>query len=102
MLPQSMDTSSSNSPYFIAYQAAQVNAGDQGFLSSHITVSSLMQNQGDKHHFYPRKHLQRLGYQRGKYNQIANFVITLVLSLTCNSLNVLPIITNGPEEVKYI
>ena len=76
MLPQSMDTSSSNSPYFIAYQAAQVNAGDQGFLSSHITVSSLMQNQGDKHHFYPRKHLQRLGYQRGKYNQIANFVIT--------------------------
>ena len=58
-----MDTSSSNSPYFIAYQAAQVNAGDQGFLSSHITVSSLMQNQGDKHHFFPRKHLQRLGYQ---------------------------------------
>ena len=76
MLPQSMDTSSSNSPYFIAYQAAQVKAGDQGFLSSHITVSSLMQNQGDKHHFFPRKHLQRLGYQRGKYNQIANFVIT--------------------------
>ena len=35
-----------------------------------------MQNQGDKHHFFPRKHLQRLGYQRGKYNQIANFVIT--------------------------
>ena len=76
MLPQSMDTSSSNSPYFIAYQAAQVKAGDQGFLSSHITVISLMQNQGDKHHFFPRKHLQRLGYQRGKYNQIANFVIT--------------------------
>ena len=35
-----------------------------------------MQNQGDKHHFFPRKHLQRLGYPRGKYNQIANFVIT--------------------------
>ncbi len=76
MLPQAMDTSSSNSPYFIAYQAAQASEGDQGFLSSHITVSSLMQNQGDKHHFFPRKHLQRLGYQRGKYNQIANFVIT--------------------------
>ena len=76
MLPQLMVTSSSISPYFIAYQAAQVNAGDQGFLSSHITVRDLMQNQGDKHHFFPRKHLQRHGLARGQYNQIANFVIT--------------------------
>lgn len=76
MLPQLMVTSSSISPYFIAYQAAQVNAGDQGFLSSHITVRDLMQNQGDKHHFFPRKHLQRQGLARGQYNQIANFVIT--------------------------
>ena len=76
MLPQLMVTSSSISPYFIAYQAAQVKAGDQGFLSSHITVRDLMQNQGDKHHFFPRKHLQRQGFPRGQYNQIANFVIT--------------------------
>ena len=76
MLPQLMVTSSSISPYFIAYQAAQVNAGDQGFLSSHITVRDLMQNHGDKHHFFPRKHLQRQGFSRGQYNQIANFVIT--------------------------
>ena len=76
MLPQLMVTSSSISPYFIAYQAAQVNSGDQGFLSSHITVRDLMQNHGDKHHFFPRKHLQRQGVARGQYNQIANFVIT--------------------------
>ena len=76
MLPQLMVTSSSISPYFIAYQAAQVKAGDQGFLSSHITVRDLMQNHGDKHHFFPRKHLQRQGFARGQYNQIANFVIT--------------------------
>ena len=76
MLPQLMVTSSSISPYFIAYQAAQVKAGDQGFLSSHITVRDLMQNHGDKHHFFPRKHLQRQGFSRGQYNQIANFVIT--------------------------
>ena len=76
MLPQLMVTSSSISPYFIAYQAAQVNSGDQGFLSSHITVRDLMQNHGDKHHFFPRKHLQRQGFSRGQYNQIANFVIT--------------------------
>ena len=75
MLPQLMDTSSSQSPYFIAYQAAQARLGDKGFLSTDITVRDLLLNRGDKHHVFPRKHLQRLGLGRGRYNQIANFVI---------------------------
>ena len=75
MLPQVMDTSSSQSPYFIAYQAAQARMGDKGFLSTDITVRDLLLNRGDKHHVFPRKHLQRHGLNRGRYNQIANFVI---------------------------
>ena len=75
MLPQLMDTSSAQSPYFIAYQAAQVSLGDKGFLSTDITVRDLLLNRGDKHHVFPRKHLQRKGLSRGRYNQIANFVI---------------------------
>ena len=76
MLPQVMDTSSSQSPYFIAYQAAQAHLGDKGFLSTKITVRDLLLNRGDKHHVFPRKYLQRKhGLSRGRYNQIANFVI---------------------------
>jgi hypothetical protein len=75
MLPQVMDTSSSMSPYFIAYQAAQVRLGDKGFLSTDITVRDLLLNRGDKHHVFPRKYLQKRGLTRGRYNQIANFVI---------------------------
>ncbi len=75
MLPQLMDTSASTSPYFLAYQAAQAKLGDKGFLSTDITVRDLLLNRGDKHHLYPRKHLQRQGLTRGQYNQIANFVI---------------------------
>ena len=75
MLPQLMDTSSSTSPYFIAYQAAQARLGDRGFLSTDITVRDLLLNRGDKHHVFPRKHLQKQGLSRGRYNQIANFVI---------------------------
>jgi len=75
MLPQLMDTSSSTSPYFIAYQVAQVRLGDKGFLSTDITVRDLLLNRGDKHHVFPRKHLQGQGLSRGRYNQIANFVI---------------------------
>ena len=75
MLPQLMDTSSVESPYFLAYQAAQVKLGDKGFLSRDITVLDLLMNRSDVHHVYPRKHLKTQGLSRGRYNQIANFVL---------------------------
>jgi hypothetical protein len=75
MLPQLMDTSSSNSPYFICYKAAQVKLGDKGFLSRDITVLDLLLNHSDVHHVYPKNHLKTQGLSRGRYNQIANFVL---------------------------
>ncbi len=75
MLPQLMDTSSAQSPYFLAYQAAQVKLGDKGFLSRDITVLDLLMNRSDVHHVYPRKYLKSMGLSKGKYNQIANFVL---------------------------
>ncbi len=76
MLPQLMDTSSSISPYFMAYKAAQVKLGDKGFLSRDIAVRDLLLNHTDVHHVYPRNHLKKLGLARGSYNQIANFALT--------------------------
>ena len=75
MLPQLMETSSAQSPYFLAYKAAQVKLGDKGFLSSDITVQDLLMNRSDVHHVYPRNHLKKQGLARGRYNQIANFVL---------------------------
>jgi len=75
MLPQLMDTSSGQSPYFLAYKAAQVKLGDKGFLSRDITVNDLMMNRSDVHHVYPRNYLKKQGLARGRYNQIANFVL---------------------------
>jgi hypothetical protein len=76
MLPQLMDTSSSTSPYFLAFKAAQAKLGDKGFLSRDIKVHDLLLNHGDVHHIYPRNHLKKQGLARGRYNQIANFVLT--------------------------
>ena len=76
MLLQDMETSSSTSPHFIAYQAAQAFLGDRGFLSTTICVRDLLLNQGDRHHVFPRKYLVKQGLTRGRYNQIANYVIT--------------------------
>jgi hypothetical protein len=75
MLPQLMDTSSGQSPYLLAYKAAQVKLGDKGFLSRDITVLDLLLNRTDLHHVFPKKHLKSQGMGRGRYNQIANFVL---------------------------
>ncbi|GAB3468104.1 DUF262 domain-containing protein [Massilia terrae] len=76
LLPRNLETSSASSPYFLAYQAAQVKLGDKGFLSRDITALDLILNRCDVHHLYPRNHLKGQGLSKGKYNQIANFVLT--------------------------
>jgi hypothetical protein len=75
LLPLELDTASSNSAFFLAYQAAQVKAGDKGFLSRDITVNDLLLNRSDVHHVFPKKHLKQQGRSRGEYNQIANYVL---------------------------
>lgn len=63
------------SPYFLAYKAAQVKLMDKGFLSRDSTVQDLLMNRSDVHHVYPRNHLKKQGLSKGRYNQIANFVV---------------------------
>ena len=76
LLPRNLETSTASSPFFLAYQAAQVKLGDRGFLSRDITALDLILNRCDVHHLYPRNHLKGQGLSKGKYNQIANFVLT--------------------------
>jgi len=75
MLPQLMDTSSGQSPYLLAYKAAQVKLLDKGFLSRDIDVHALLMNRVDVHHVFPRNFLKKQKLERGRYNQIANFVL---------------------------
>ncbi|NUM36769.1 MAG: DUF262 domain-containing protein [Candidatus Brocadiae bacterium] len=74
-LPQSLDTSASSSPHFRVFKAAQVKMGDKGFLSRDITVRELIEHKSDIHHIFPKDYLQKQGLSRGRYNQIANYVI---------------------------
>lgn len=73
-LPQSLDTSVASSPYFHVFLASQVKANDKGFLSKNVTVNDLISLRGDIHHLFPRDYLKKNGLDRGKYNQIANYV----------------------------
>ena len=73
-LPRSLDTSVASSPYFHIYLASQVKANDKGFLSKDVLVSDLILLRGDIHHIFPKDYLKRNGFERNKYNQIANYV----------------------------
>lgn len=75
LLPQEMNTSSAGSPYFRVFQAAQIKMNDRGFLSRDITVQDLILNRCDVHHVFPKEHLKAQGLSRGRYNQIANYVL---------------------------
>ncbi len=74
-LPQQMNTSVASSPYFKVYLASQVFDNDKGFLSKDITVRDLIAHRGDVHHLFPKNYLKKFGLTRGKYNQIANYVM---------------------------
>ena len=74
-LPQQMDTSVASSPYFNVFLASQVKANDKGFLSSDITVRNLLEGLSHFHHVFPSSYLKNKGLPRGRYNQIANYVV---------------------------
>ncbi|MBK8623989.1 MAG: DUF262 domain-containing protein [Saprospiraceae bacterium] len=73
-LPQQLDTSVASSPYFHVFLASQVKANDKGFLSRDVLVGDLISLRGDIHHLFPKDYLKKHGLDRGKYNQIANYV----------------------------
>ncbi len=72
-LPQSLDSSVASSPYFQVFLAAQVKAHDKGFLSKDILVADLILHRGDIHHLFPKDYLKKNGFDKRKYNQIANY-----------------------------
>jgi hypothetical protein len=76
-LPNALETTSTVSPYFQVFLAAQVKTGARGFLSRHISVKDMLELSGDIHHVVPKDHLQKHGFpDRSDYNQVANFALT--------------------------
>lgn len=77
ILVTKLETSVASSPMFHVFLMAQIKEKNQGFLSEHIDVQSLIEQRGDIHHIFPKKYLQKNGInERGRYNQIANYVYT--------------------------
>lgn len=69
-----LETSSSTSPYFNTFIAAQIWNADRSLLSASSKVSDLL-SAGDMHHIFPREYLKQHGIrEKSQYNQVANYV----------------------------
>lgn len=76
-LPQRLNSSSINNPQYRAYLAARVKTQGRGFLSKHLTVQAMIEQQGDIHHLVPKDYLRKRGVNnRADYNQVANYALT--------------------------
>lgn len=76
-LPASLETTSTVSPFFQTFLAAQIARNSRGFLSKGVSVAAMHQQAGDIHHIVPKDYLQKNGFpDRGDYNQVANFALT--------------------------
>lgn len=76
-LPANLETTSTISPFFQVYLAAQVTNHSRGFLSKSISVATMIEHSGDIHHIVPKDYLKKNGFpDRGDYNQVANFALT--------------------------
>lgn len=76
-LPAALVTTSTVSPFFQTFLAAQVATGVRGFLSKSITIAAMHENSGDIHHIVPKDYLQKNGFpDRGDYNQVGNLALT--------------------------
>lgn len=75
-LVQNLDTTSTNSPAFKTFLAAQINLNCNSMLMHGTMISDLLIHSGDVHHIFPRAYLKNNGVDaKGRYNQVANFTI---------------------------
>ena len=73
-LVQNLETSSTSSPYFNVWLAAQNFFGDHSLLSKSSHVADLITIAGDVHHIFPKEYLRQNGFDdRNFYNQVANY-----------------------------
>lgn len=72
-IPQNLCNTSTNNPSYLVYLAAQVAMNDISLLSNNLQVRDLLLTASDVHHVFPKDYLKSLGYERGKYNQVANY-----------------------------
>ncbi|WP_338215679.1 GmrSD restriction endonuclease domain-containing protein [Companilactobacillus muriivasis] len=72
-LPNKLETSSTAANVWRIFQMSQVRANDLAWLEKDHRVSSLIENQGNVHHIFPKAYLKAKNFSQQQYNQVANY-----------------------------
>lgn len=72
-LPNKLETSSTAANVWRIFQMSQVRSNDLAWLEKDHRVSSLLENQGNIHHIFPRAYLKNNNFSQQQYNQVANY-----------------------------
>ncbi|WP_225426568.1 GmrSD restriction endonuclease domain-containing protein [Companilactobacillus hulinensis] len=72
-LPTKLETSSTAANVWRVFQMSQVHGNDIAWLEKDHRVSSLLENQGNVHHIFPKAYLKNNGFAQQQYNQVANY-----------------------------
>lgn len=73
-LPQSLETTSVNSPAFNTFLAAQNTLNCNSLFMNGTMIKDLISISGDVHHIFPKAYLKKNGIEsKGRYNQVANY-----------------------------
>lgn len=73
-LPQNLETTSTNSPAFNTFLAAQINLNSNSLFMHGTMIADLINISGDVHHLFPKAYLKNTGVDaKTRYNQVANF-----------------------------
>lgn len=77
-LVSELETSSGVNGAYLCYLAAQCKNNESAFLSDNMSIRDLLQqsSNANTHHIFPKKYLEKNGFKRSDYNQVANYVIT--------------------------
>jgi len=72
-LPTKFETSSTAANVWRIFQMSQVRDNDLAWLEKDHRVASLLENQGNIHHIFPRAYLKSNNFSQKQYNQVANY-----------------------------
>jgi hypothetical protein len=77
-LVDDLETSSTVNSAYLCYLAAQCKHNESVFLSESMSARNLLEqtSNANVHHIFPKKYLERNGFKKSEYNQVANYVYT--------------------------
>lgn len=73
-LPEALQRQTTQTSSWRIFQMAQVYTGDRAWLAKDTRAETVMEEEGNIHHIFPRAYLRTNHFSKAEINQIANYV----------------------------